>query len=117
MMEEQEGRLVAALEMIAQALAGIDETKRREFGRRWPEPKEKRDAVVTRIPTEEDRIRENHGASGGSLEEWLGGLENEPFIGDRERQYLEGQRSPAGSQAAQGEQPAGGGAAAAEGQA
>lgn len=84
---EVEERLIIALERVAQALAGIDETKRREFARRWPEPKEWREAVVTRIPTEEDLIREAHGASDETFAEWLNPTEEEEFVGEREREW------------------------------
>jgi hypothetical protein len=89
MLLEQDERFVHALEQIAAALKGIDETRKQEFERRFPVRKEFREAIVTRVPSEEDRIREEHGASTGSLEEWLGELGGEEFIGTREREFLE----------------------------
>lgn len=86
-------RLVVAFESIAQSLEGIYETKQREFAKRWPEPKPVREAVVTRIPTEEDQIREAQGVDGKSLEEWLQiPGDDAEFIGEREREFLEEKR-------------------------
>jgi hypothetical protein len=96
-------KFIVAVEKIADALAGIDETQRQEFAKRFPEPKEPRDAVVTRIPTEEDRIREEHGSSDGTVEDWLNLTEE---IGPRERDYL---AHRAGAEAAQGSEPVGAG--------
>jgi len=86
MTNEQEERLVMAFELIAQSMAGIHETKRKEFEKRWPSPGERREAVVTRVLSEEDRIREKHGEEGGSIADWLG-LEEE-FIGVREKEFI-----------------------------
>ena len=86
--EELFTRLVTAFELMAQALAGIDETKKREFEKQWPDRKVWREAVVTHVPTEEDLIRESQGASNEPIEEW---------IGIREKEFLEGQASDSGA--------------------
>jgi hypothetical protein len=124
---EQEERLTLALEKLAQALAGIDETKRQEFARRWPERKEPRDAVVTRIPNEEDLIREAHGSSNESLAEWLNPPAEEELVGTREREWRRAHpeawpghnrtAGSAGTQVAPGDQADGGGLETPEGKA
>jgi hypothetical protein len=101
----QTERIVVAIERIAEALAGIYETKQKELAKRYPERKEPRDAVVTRIPTEDDRIREEHGASEEPIEEW---------IGIREREYLANRAS---AKAEQRSESAGTGAETPEGEA
>lgn len=126
MTEEREERILAAFERIAAALAGINETKRHEFARRWPEPRERREAVVTRIPNEDDLIREAHGASDESLAEWLNPPVDEEIIGTREREWRRTHpeaypgnhpSGAAGAQAVQeGDQTDGGGAEAPQSQ-
>ena len=80
MTTELDERLVAAFEQIAEALAGIDDTQKKQFVRQWPEPGKRREAIVTRVPSEEDLIREEQGASDEPIEEWIGIREKE-FLG------------------------------------
>jgi hypothetical protein len=88
MTEDQEERLVVAFEQIALTLRGIHDTGQKEFARRWPERKEVREAVVTRIPTDEDRIREEHGAGGDEpLQDWLNLPPEGEWIGLREQEF------------------------------
>lgn len=110
-MSEDESRLcervVLALEKIATALAGLDDTHRRQFSRRYPEKTQFREAIVTRVPTEDDRLREAHGASTRPLSEWLSelseeeveGEEQDPYrnqdVGVRERAWLEKEKERA----------------------
>ena len=101
MTEEQEERLVAAFEQIATALTGIHDTEEKQFGKQWPERKQVREAVYSRVPTAEDRIREEQGASGGSLEEWLT-PPDEP-IGERERAFLEAEAAARAQVASEGQ--------------
>jgi len=86
-------RLVVCFEKIAGALEGLNETKQKQFQKEWPEGKAVRHAVVTRIPTEEDKILESQGIDGTPLDEWLSIPEEErEFIGEREREFLEEQK-------------------------
>jgi hypothetical protein len=89
-------RFVVAWEKIAGALGDLNETYRRHFEKLYPERKEFRDAVVSRVPTQEDRIREAQGASGKPLDEWLSEVEDEEaeseFVGVREREWLDAQK-------------------------
>ncbi len=94
MEKDQAERLMLAVEQMALAfsimahnLAGINETQRKEFEKRWPAPGERREAIVTRVLNEEDRIREVQGTGGGTLQDWLG-LDEEEFIGVREREFI-----------------------------
>jgi hypothetical protein len=88
MTENQEERIVSAFEQIAIALAGIYDTQEKQFAKQWPERKEAREAVYSRVPNEEDLIREQLGASNESLDEWLTIPEKEEYIGEREREFL-----------------------------
>lgn len=88
-------RLVVAFESIAKSLAGIDESAKKAVSRVWPEPKEPRQAVVSRVATEEDRIREAQGSSTEPITEWLSEIKEEPFIGEREKAFLEEQEAEA----------------------
>ena len=90
----QDERLVVAFEQIAIALAEINETGKRQFAKQWPERGEVREAVYSRVPSEEDRIREEHGDSDESLEEWLR-IRGEEAFGPREREFRERQNARA----------------------
>ncbi len=98
-------RLVLSFESIAQSLSGLNATKQKEFAKQWPEPKPVREAVVTHIPTEEDKILEAQGVDGTSLQEWLS---DEEFVGEREREFLEEKKRNAGAQGATPEGPSSG---------
>jgi len=110
--EQREERIVVAFELMAEALKGIYETEQKRFLRQFPEPKEMREAVVTRVPTEEDRIRELHGASDEPIEEWIGF--SEEYIGTREKEFLEAQARAASAKPPLAEGPDGAGAEAPE---
>ena len=112
MTEEQEERLVTAFEQIAGALTGIHDTQEKQFAKQWPERKEVHEAVYSRVPTEEDLIREEHGASDESLEDWLTVPKEEEYIGEREREFLETQARAAAGAKAPGEDEAEGRSAA-----
>ena len=100
MNEEQEERLVKAAEMFAlassvfaTAIKGIHEEAKRVSNRLWPERTQLREAVVTRIPTAEDKAREEQGATDTRpVREWATSFgddsESGPVIGTREREYL-----------------------------
>ena len=91
-------RLVLSFESIAQSLVGINETKQAEFAKRYPEQKVVREAIVTRLPNEEDKLLESQGIDGKPLEEWLQIPEDESeFIGEREREFIEEQKRNASS--------------------
>ena len=111
-----EERLVTAFENIANALAGIYDTQEKQFAKQWPDKKEGRDAVYTRLPTDEDLIREEQGASDASLADWLS-IPDEKPIGPREKEFLEQQTAAARTQAPSESEPDSGSAEAAEGEA
>jgi hypothetical protein len=97
-------RLVLSFEKVALALEGLNETYRRQFAKQYPERREVREAIVTRVPTREDKIREEQGASDRPLSEWLSDIEDEEEsagaddIGVREREWLAAQRRIAGAE-------------------
>lgn len=94
--------LALSLKRIAVALEGLRDAAQKTTDRLWPE-REQREAVVTRIPTEEDKLREQQGASDKPIRDWLGddfgGQSEDEFIGERERAFLESRRG-AGNQGA-----------------
>ena len=71
-----------AMEKLARSMERIATVMENRYAQEYPEKRDVRDATITRIPNEEDRIRENHGASSQPLEEWI----NE--LGPREREVL-----------------------------
>jgi hypothetical protein len=89
MNEFQEERLVVCFEKIADALGGIHEEVRKAGLRYWPEPGKQREAVVSHVPTEEDKIKERQGIQNESLpiEEWLNLGDPEGVVGERSRQW------------------------------
>ena len=113
MTEEQEERLVTAFEQIATALTGIHDTKEKQFGKQWPERKEVREAVYSRVPTEEDRIREGQGASNQPIpiEDWYSDLGEPELVGERERAFLDAQAAASAQAASEGESDTGSAAA------
>lgn len=111
---ELEERLVCAFENIAEALKGIDETQRQQFRKRWPDPKERREAIVTRVPTAEDLIREAHGGTSDEpIRNWLDLPVEEEWIGVREQEFNRS-HSDAGAEEPAGSEPSGGSPEAAE---
>jgi hypothetical protein len=94
MTEEYEQRLVLAFEQIGLALRGIHDTMERQLAKQFPEPKEWREAAYSRLPSEEDRIREEHGASGEPLSKWLSIEEESDWIGEREKEFIARAQTP-----------------------
>ena len=93
---EQVDRLTIAWETIGKALEGIHDELKRAGSKYWPEPKEQKEAIVTRIPNAEDETRRNLGVDDSPIKEriergdWLdiGPTEDEDeFIGEREREW------------------------------
>lgn len=88
-------RFIASFEKIAGALEGLNETYRRQYEKQYPERRETREAVITRVPSEEDKIREAQGGGDQPLADWLSEVEDEEqesqFIGVRERAWLDAQ--------------------------
>jgi len=89
--EDREERLVLAWEALAAGLGALNEIARTAISKQWPDPREPREAVVTRLPTEEDKIKEKSGNTDIPLGEWLGEFDPEEEIGPREREFLAAQ--------------------------
>jgi hypothetical protein len=84
-------RLVSSFEAIAIALKGIHEETKNAGTRFWPERREQRPAILTRVETEEDKIKKSQGASRRPISEWLNPESEDDdgeYIGERERQWL-----------------------------
>lgn len=89
MTKDQEERLVAAWEGVARALGDLNETARIAISKHWPDPRQPREAVVTRLPNAEDKIREKTGNTDGPITEWLGEFDpEEEELGPREKEFL-----------------------------
>jgi len=90
MIKSQEERLIAAWEAVGKALEGLKDEARKAGARYWPEPKEQKESILTRVPNAEDKARESLGISDGPIEDWIAisddGDEDE-FIGEREREW------------------------------
>lgn len=94
MTPEQEERLVAAFERIAEAfdfVAGsidsIAKTQLKDFAKRYPAKQKNVKATVTHVKTEEEKLREAQGQSDETLDEWTTLTEETP--GPREKKWLE----------------------------
>jgi hypothetical protein len=86
-------RFVVAFEQISDALRGLHEEARKAGIRYWPEPGKQKEAVVSHVPTEEDRIRERQGAGDNRpINQWLTDLgdpeEEAGIVGERSRQWI-----------------------------
>lgn len=90
MIDQLHERQVIAWERIAMALERISDTAKEAYGQLWPAKGPARDAVITRIPTEEENKRKESGNTNIPVDQWLGEFENEEEeIGPRERAFLE----------------------------
>ena len=99
-------RLVSSFEKMASALEGLDETYRQHFDRQYPKVREVRQAVVTRVPSQEDLIKEAQQGTGDWFSEegeWAASPEEDEDLGVREREWLEthpkGHARPSGQRA------------------
>ena len=97
--EELFARLVVSFEKIADALGDLCVIQKRRYDRDYPERKEPRDALVSRVKTDEDLAKERQGSSTEPIKEWFGGFEDPEFVGVREKAFLEEQRRNASAKA------------------
>lgn len=100
MNEDQSERLVQSFEKIADALGDLRVIQHRRYIRDYPEQRKPREAVITRIKTDEDLAKERQGATDEPIGKWLStGFEEEAFVGVREREFLEEQKRDASAKA------------------
>jgi hypothetical protein len=95
MTKEQEERLVVAWEGIAQKLGDLNEAARSAISKQWPEVRERRDAVVSTLPSPEEKLKAQTGNTDGPVADWLGEFDPEEEIGPREKEFLARQGKPA----------------------
>lgn len=88
MTEEQEERLVKSWEAIAAGLGVFNEIARSAISKQWPDPRERRDAVVSTLPTPEEKLKAQTGNTTGPIEDWLGEFDGEEEPGPREKEFL-----------------------------
>jgi hypothetical protein len=84
------GRMADAFELIARTVESWYNLEKKRFDLEHPTKPEPRDAKVTKIPSELDRLREAQGATGESDEEW-------GTLGTREREFLKRSKNAASS--------------------
>lgn len=65
------------IERIAVAFERIAATLETWYSKVYPEKRQPRDAEVTRIPTAEERLKQDQGATGEPIEEWIGPREQD----------------------------------------
>jgi hypothetical protein len=92
MTENQEERFVVAFELIASSLKGLHEELRRAGYRYWAQPREQKEAVVSRVESDDERSRRNQGARRRTIEEVIDPNadeeDSEEYVGERTRQWL-----------------------------
>jgi hypothetical protein len=72
MTEEQEERMIQALEQASWALASMAKTYELQYLKTYPAPRTPRDIHVTHPPTEEEELRIDQGATGErTTQEWM----------------------------------------------
>jgi hypothetical protein len=123
--EDREERMLFALEQIgvsfgriADALEGLHGAAKSAGYRFWPDPRQPKEAVVSRVKSEEDIAKEEQGRLDPSLsiEDWLALGDPSEWMGERERAFREAERQRnAGAKPNSG--PEGGSVEAAEGEA
>lgn len=117
MTDDQEERLVLALEMMSMALGSMSKTYELLYYKMYPPKGMVRDADVTHTPTEEEKLRAAQGATGErTTEDWMtldAERDTEEDMGPRERRFMEkeaqrraaGETSEDGADDARGESP------------
>ena len=81
-LSESLDRDTRAMERLADSFERITDLMAKFYDKMYPAKHEPRDVTLTRIPTEEDKIREAQGATEETTDEWLD-------IGPRERAFIE----------------------------
>ena len=72
MTDDIDERVLAALETIGSSLARLAKAYEERLAKEHPPAKIPREAVISKIPDEEERTREEQGASDEPIEEWVG---------------------------------------------
>ena len=125
MSSEQKDPLVLAFERIANALEGLHEEAKRAGIRFWPGPKEQKQAVVSKVESDDERAKRNQGARKRTIADVIDpnaeDEDTEEFIGERTRRWLrdhgkEAKEKVADASSEAGEEPDGGSVGTAEGQ-
>lgn len=84
----QAERLVVAWEGLAKAVGDLNETARLAISKQWPDARTPREAVFSKLPTAEEKLKAQTGNTSGPVDEWLGEFDPEEEIGPREREFL-----------------------------
>lgn len=78
-------RMAAAFETIADTVVAMYKLQEQRFDKEYPSKPTPKDATVTRIASDEDKLREDLGDTGEPLEDW---------VGPRERELQKSKKSP-----------------------
>jgi len=70
-------RMASAFEVIADTLTAWYKLEQQRFEKQFPVKPDARDATITRIPSREDALKEDQGASEEPTDEWIGLREQE----------------------------------------
>jgi len=82
-----------ALLRLARAMEGIDDSAKRAVDKQWPDQRAPRPAVVSHVPSDDEKLKAAQGRTEESIEDWLQLPADHPsFQGAREREFLEEQR-------------------------
>ena len=73
-------RIASVFEVVADTLVAMLNLQQQRFDREYP-ARNKRDAVVTHLPTEEEKLKQEQGQTDESLDEWMS-------LGPRERMLV-----------------------------
>lgn len=87
----QETRLIAAVELLADAMVRIAAVHETRLAHEYPTPKEVRDVSISRIPTDDDAAKEGIGGERDQpLSRWLTDVSDDSTaLGPRERAFQE----------------------------
>ena len=80
---EQELELLDSLQKIADSLSIIAWDYHRRYEKEYPEKPGVREALVTKIPDDEEALREAQGQSGEPIEEWVG-IHEKQFLDEKD---------------------------------
>lgn len=89
--QEQEERLLLALERIACAFEGLRDEAKRAGAVYWPQKQVQKEAIVTRVEEEGERERKLQGARRRTIEEIVDPNVEESedeYVGERTRQWI-----------------------------
>lgn len=80
--EQAMERIASAMEVIAESTVAMYKIMEARLEKEFPLKHEPRESTVTRIPTDEEKLRASQGATGEPLSDWI-------QLGPREKELVE----------------------------